>query len=231
MLLGKEVFESRFDAHSVTRKTAYVALEKQTIHYAIFDIPGLIENSESNLEENKREIYRAFYMMPDSIIVFIFGTSGGRINCQDVAAFKAMNVAYGFDNKSLLLIVNNIPKERSDQYENEIITILIRALNIEFQDNVYFMDQIPRQNETELAESRDDLWEKVKTRESHLHNRKMDITLDKDRLKEVKKKLESLEEKLQILHEHQVHSYEKLENDVEQIRKTLEGVMRKKKTK
>ncbi|CAM4841878.1 unnamed protein product, partial [Rotaria magnacalcarata] len=238
MLIGDELFESRFDAYSVTRKTKYVTVKIKNTRYAIFDIPGLIENSENNMEENKREIYQAFYMIPNSVIVFIFTTSNGRINYQDIAAFKALNAAYDFYKKSLLFIVNNIPKERPDGYEYDVITLLIRALDIEFQDNVYFLDQIPRGENEEFRNSRDDLWEKVATRTSSVHEKKMDIILEKGQLKELEDKIKSLEEKLQNLHNAQAEKLQnqhnaqnetikKLDNDVEQLRKTLERVMAK----
>src|SRR5689334_8190203 len=94
-ILGEEFFEHKLDPSAVTTSTEFksVALQDGS-ELAIFNIPGLIENKQEAIERNKVEIDKAFVARPVSIILYVFGNSGGRIRDEDVIAFQALDSAY-----------------------------------------------------------------------------------------------------------------------------------------
>ncbi|CAF5057777.1 unnamed protein product, partial [Rotaria sp. Silwood1] len=120
VVLGRDVFEHGCSASSVTHETEFEDYAVGNASYAVFNIPGLIEADQEAVDRNKTEIYKAFQQRPNSIVAFVFtGGSGGRIRDEDVVAFKAIHAAYNFQPESLLLIVNDLPLNRSPKYEGE----------------------------------------------------------------------------------------------------------------
>ncbi|CAF3872328.1 unnamed protein product [Rotaria sp. Silwood1] len=150
VVLGRDVFEHGCSASSVTHETEFEDYAVGNASYAVFNIPGLIEADQEAVDRNKTEIYKAFQQRPNSIVAFVFtGGSGGRIRDEDVVAFKAIHAAYNFQPESLLLIVNDLPLNRSPKYEGETTIRLEGLVNIP-NVRICFLDRITK---TELRSS------------------------------------------------------------------------------
>ncbi|CAF1525792.1 unnamed protein product, partial [Didymodactylos carnosus] len=120
ILLDRDVFKHDCNPGSVTHATEFEDIHIGESNYSIFNIPGLIEADQQRIDLNKCEIHKAFQLRPNSIIIFVFGGgSGGRINDEDVIAFRSINKAYDFTRKSLLLFVNDLPNGRKSEYDGE----------------------------------------------------------------------------------------------------------------
>ncbi|CAF1208722.1 unnamed protein product [Rotaria sp. Silwood1] len=118
VVLGRDVFEHDCSASSVTHETEFEDYAIGNGSFAVFNIPGLIEAEQEAVDRNKTEIYKAFQQRPNSVVAFVFnGGSGGRIRDEDVVAFKAINDVYHFEPEALLLIINDLPHDRSPKYE------------------------------------------------------------------------------------------------------------------
>ncbi|CAF1210886.1 unnamed protein product [Adineta ricciae] len=152
VVLGRDVFEHECSSSSVTHETEFEDYTVGNSSYAVFNIPGLIEADQEAVDRNKAEIYKAFQQRPNSVIAFVFtGGSGGRIRDEDVIAFKAIHAAYNFQSDSLLLIVNDLPLNRSPKYEGATAIKLQGLVNIP-NVRICFLDRISqtelRSNET-----------------------------------------------------------------------------------
>ncbi|CAF1668053.1 unnamed protein product, partial [Adineta ricciae] len=128
ILVGRDAFSHRFNAMSVTQVTNSIDAAIGSHQITVFDIPGLIEAEQQRIEVNKKEIDKAFAQRPNCIIIFVFGPENGRIKNKDVVAFNAINEAYAFRPESLILVVNGIPKDRPDDYEQTTLTLLQKLL-------------------------------------------------------------------------------------------------------
>lgn len=129
VLLGREAFLHEFSPSSVTHVIEYEEINIGYYNFAIFNIPGLIEAEQERIDLNKKEIDKAFVQRPNSIILFVFGQTGGRIKEEDIVAFNAINAAYPFKDGSLVLAVNGLPKKRSNDYEGTTTVLLQKLLN------------------------------------------------------------------------------------------------------
>ncbi|CAF4878767.1 unnamed protein product [Rotaria socialis] len=150
VVFGRDAFKHECSASSVTHETEFEDYAVGNASYAVFNIPGLIAADQRAVDRNKTEIYKAFQQRPNSVVAYVFqGGSGGRIRDEDVVAFKAINAAYNFQPESLLLIVNDLPLNRSPKYEGETAIKLEGLANIP-SIRIYFLDRITN---TELRSS------------------------------------------------------------------------------
>lgn len=158
IILGEDVFTHEMSATAVTTKTEYQEIEYEGGAYAIFNIPGLIEDNEDAINRNKQEIDNAFEERQKSIIVFVFqGGAGGRLKNEDVVAFKAMDKSYKFKNGSILFIVNDLPTSRPRDFEGQFITRIENIL--EFPNpSVCFLNRINKENHEERDQIRAQLF-------------------------------------------------------------------------
>jgi hypothetical protein len=154
VVLGQDVFGHECSASSVTHETEFQDYTVGDASYAVFNIPGLIEADQAAVDRNKVEIYKAFQLRPRCVVAFVFsGGSGGRIRDEDIIAFKAINSAYDFQIESLLLIVNDLPPNRSSKYEGETSIKLEHLLAIS-RVRVCFLDRINNKEPVSDAHSR-----------------------------------------------------------------------------
>jgi ABC-type dipeptide/oligopeptide/nickel transport system ATPase subunit len=142
ILLGFDAFEHECNATSVTHLTEYKEKQVGENHFAILNIPGLIENDQTAVNRNKEEIYKAFAERPNSVVEFVFnGGAGGRIRVEDIIAFQAIHAAFTFKPESLLIIINDLPAKRPETYEGK--TQVKLELILKMQDlKVCFLNRI-----------------------------------------------------------------------------------------
>lgn len=196
LLLQKERFEHKVKPTAVTKKTEFEVVISYDTKYAIFNIPGLIEANQAEIENNKREIQEAFLSYPNSIIIYVFGVGdGGRIRDEDVIAFNALHGAYAFRQKSLMLVVNSIPVPRENTYEGEVITFLKNQLNTKYEWEICFLDKIGNTH-NKREEIHKILLATINNCFPQLHKRNREIKLDKDEIKEQKHMIAERDRKL-----------------------------------
>jgi hypothetical protein len=206
LLDNDEAFESRFSARSVTRQTEWkdmtTAIGKHI--YSVANIPGLVEANQKLIDENRREIMKAFEQCPFAIVLFVFGHKNGRIPDEDLVAFMRINDAYEFSLESLLLIVNGIPSDRPDDYEDKTAQLLHELTHVN-RNHIYFIEK------TTLEKSKRDihnrLYEAIAKCEPTYHKKKQDIELLADEISRLK--LESKERQDKLLAQENEYSNKK----------------------
>ena len=149
ILLGRDAFTHESTAEAVTTKTEFHEVTFEEATYAIFNIPGLIEAKQAQINTNKQEIDKAFKQCPNAVIIYVFGNQNGRIRREDAIAFNALNDAYPFQDKSLVLVVNCIPppNRRGKDYEGKTIVDLRELLKLKGWQNTCFLDDIGTKNQ------------------------------------------------------------------------------------
>lgn len=219
ILLGRDFFEHECSSSSVTHATESEDYAVGEASYAIFNIPGLIEDDQAAVDRNKTEIYKAFQQRPNSVVGFVFtGGAGGRIRDEDIVAFKAINAVYEFQPESLLLIVNDLPPRRPPKYEGETSIKLERLLHIPHVQ-VCFLDRINNRDSKEREQLRIKLMDAIIQFTPHVHEKHGDIQLTVDIVKtltdESKRQQKDFEEKLA-----------KLQTDIEQRQREIDDYKR-----
>ncbi|CAF4734590.1 unnamed protein product, partial [Rotaria magnacalcarata] len=63
----REVFKHECSPSSVTHATEFQAYTADGDSYAVFNIPGLLEDDQDAVDRNKQEIYKAFQQSPNSV--------------------------------------------------------------------------------------------------------------------------------------------------------------------
>ncbi|CAF1188117.1 unnamed protein product [Adineta steineri] len=200
ILLGRERFVHKFSSASVTHSTEYEEMLVGDFSLTVFNIPGLIEADQSRIDLNKREIDKAFAMRPNSIIIFVFGQTGGRICDEDVVAFNAINAAYPFKSESLMLVINGLPKKRSSDYEGTTCLLLQKLLKLSsFNSNILcFLNQIDPQNSTEQQHIKEQLLQVLVECVPSLHQKKREVETLLDELNQRTREMEELQNKIAI---------------------------------
>jgi predicted GTPase len=159
ILLGREAFAHEFQPNSVTHVTEFQEMELGHDIFAIFNIPGLIEAEQERIDLNKIEIDKAFAQRPNSIVMFVFGQRGGRIQEEDITAFNAINAAYPFKPKSLVLVVNSLPKKRLPSYEGTTLVLfqqLFKDVHVN-NSNLCFLNYINGEDSQERQHLKEQL--------------------------------------------------------------------------
>ena len=159
ILLGREAFQHEFSSSSVTHVTESQEIIVGNLPLTIFNIPGLVEAEQERIDLNKREIDKAFAQRPNSIVMYVFGQQNGRIRDEDVVAFNAINAAYPFRSKSLVIVVNGLPKKRPANYEGTTLVLLQQLLpDVDVnKHNLCFLDQINNEDPKEKQNLKEQL--------------------------------------------------------------------------
>ncbi|CAM4818186.1 unnamed protein product [Rotaria magnacalcarata] len=196
ILLGREVFKHECSPSPVTHATEFQAYTADGDSYAVFNIPGLLEDDQDAVDRNKQEIYKAFQQSPNSVVGFVFtGGSGGRIKSEDLIAFNAIHKTYNFKQESLVIIINDLPSDRPKTYESETTIKLERLLKIP-NVKVCFLNHINTRDAGECEELCKELVEFIIVQcEPHIHEKVADIQLNVDVISQLKEELRQQERK------------------------------------
>ena len=191
ILLEREAFAHDFSAGSVTHETEFEELTVGTERYTIFNIPGLIESNQARINLNKREIEKAFIQRPKSVILYVFGQQNGRIRSEDVVAFNAINAAYPFKLESIMLVVNMLPKDRSEDYDQDVVEYLQELINLPCH-NVCFLEYINKDNKHERQKLKNQLLPGILQRISSDHVKEDEISLQSDDVNRLTEQVKSM---------------------------------------
>jgi septin family protein len=186
VLLGRDFFQHDASICAVTTSTEYQNVQFDNGLFTVFNIPGLIEDNQQAIERNKEEIYKAFNIRPNSIIIFVLtGGAGGRLRQEDIVAFNAINKAYNFQPQSLLLIINDLPVIKPPDYEGNAITRIANVLSLE-NPHICFLDRIDNNDSNGRNNIRIKLYTALKAMRIHpaVHTKVCDIQMDVDLLKQ-----------------------------------------------
>ncbi|CAF1049800.1 unnamed protein product [Didymodactylos carnosus] len=185
ILLGKEVFQHKFSSSSVTHETESYEVQLGETSFAVFNIPGLIEADQNRIDLNKQEIYKAFDQRPNSIIIYVFGNTNGRIRDEDFIAFNAINKAFPFNEDSLVIAINSLPKKRPENYEGEATVKFQQYLRMKLP-NLCFLNQINEDNQSERERLREKLLHVTICCRPEYHVKQQEIKLNADEISELK---------------------------------------------
>ena len=195
LLNDDQAFESRFSARSVTHQTEWknYRASNTSTEYVVGNIPGLIENNQKAIDENRHEIMKAFEQYPWAIVLFVFGHKNGRIPDEDLVAFARINDAYQFPSQSLLVIVNGIPSDRPNGYEERTKQLLHEITHVD-ENHIYFIEKVTN-DESKILIHRQ-LHEAIAKCKPVHHTKKHDIELLVDEISRLKKESQQLQNQL-----------------------------------
>ncbi|CAF1113730.1 unnamed protein product [Didymodactylos carnosus] len=192
ILLGEDRFQHAYRPTAVTRKTDSAELTIGDTTYAIFDIPGLIEAKQEQIDLNKTEIEKAFQQRPLSIILFVFRSCGGRILDEDLIAFRAINEAYQFNLTSLIFVLNNLDPKRDSEYEGQTTALLQEILELK-QIKLCFLDHIDVRDNEARENYRNELALFILYCTPNTHTKRHQIKLHADNMKQLKQKMKQMQ--------------------------------------
>ncbi|CAF1488967.1 unnamed protein product, partial [Rotaria sordida] len=215
-MLDRDVFKHKFSPNAVTLKTEYEEVVYNGTSYAIYNIPGLIESDQARIDTNIRETNIAFESHPHAVIVYVFGHQNGRILDEDVVAFNAIKDAYPLEEKSLVIIVNNLPLNREDDYESETTDKLTNLLNFHLPYVVYINNS---ETATKRKAIRQQLLQAVMSALPKQHLKKQEIELPVAKLKEMKKQIAAFQKEIEENREKHKAEVLKIQQDFEEKEK------------
>ena len=213
VILGTEAFKHEYQADAVTTKTEYKTSSFCGQTYAIYNIPGLIEAEQERIELNKREINISFQQHPNAVVLYVFGTNNGRIQNEDVVAFNALNAAYPFNEKSLVVVINGVNPNRPNDYETKTTTILSSLLKMHLP-HLSFVNHINQSGEKELL--RQKLIEIVTSATPKIHQKVQEINLQAAEISKLTKEIAKFQKQIEGDREKHRLEIEKLKVEFEQ---------------
>ena len=194
VILGREVFKHEYQANAVTMKTEYKESSFRGQAYAIYNIPGLIEAEQERIDLNKREIDISFRQHPNAVVLYVFGTTNGRIRSEDVVAFNALNKAYPFSEKSLVVIINGVNPNRPNEYESRTTTALSSLLKMHFP-HICFVNHINQPSEKKQL--RQELVEIVTDARPKIHKKVQEINLQAAEMSKLTKQIAEFQKQIE----------------------------------
>ncbi|CAF1512444.1 unnamed protein product [Rotaria sordida] len=225
-ILGQEAFDHKVRSRAVTLVTEYKECQINGKQYAVYNIPGLIENDQECIDINKREIDRAFRGHPYGVVLYVFGGgNGGRIRWEDTTAFNAINGAYPLGKKSLIVIVNNIPNipaanEKSD-YESDTASDLKAACKMDIE-HICFIYSTNVTSTTEKQAIQTKLLDKIKIALPKIHNKEHEIYLQAAELSKLKKQMADLLKQIEEERKQNEKARKQMEDERKQHQLALE---------
>ncbi|CAF2648043.1 unnamed protein product [Rotaria sp. Silwood2] len=186
-IIGHEQFEHDFRTTAVTTVTEYHEVNiPEKFNLRIYNISGSVEANQKRVEENKRQIMKAFEECPNSIVIFVWTQNGGRVNPNDVVAFNALNAAYAFPAESLAFVVNDLPPHRNSRrnYDGEFLAtlkVLLEPMKVSVKD-IIFIDHIEPGHEMKLTDARTKLLDLISKHYILPQTRCADIILELEQL-------------------------------------------------
>lgn len=130
-IIANTNYDSRYSPDAVTINTEFVDFKLGPALVRIYNIPGLLESDQERIDENIKQIEKAFTLCEKSIILFVMTTNGGRIKDEDVVAYNAINQAYPFEKKSLGIILNDLDRTRVNDTFIAACAYKLKRLNIQ----------------------------------------------------------------------------------------------------
>lgn len=228
VLLGRDFFQHDASISAVTTNTEYQNVQFENGLFTVFNIPGLIEDDQKAIERNKEEIYKAFNISPNSIIIFVLtGGAGGRLRQEDIVAFKAINKAYKFQPQSLLLVINDLPINKPADYEGNAITRISNVLGL-LNPHICFLDRIDNNNYNERNNIRIKLYTALKAMgiQPSVHTKICDIQMDADLLKTELAKAKQQQEEFEKVVGNLKDEINKRQSEFDEYKKKTEEQMR-----
>ena len=143
LFLNENHFQHGFSARSVTHRTESIRCELAGRSYRLYNIPGLIEANQERVALNREQIQQAFNEQKHNpiVIIYVFGHQNGRIRHEDVVSFQLINKAYQFSQDSLLIIVNGLPSDRPENYNDQTQQLLIDLIKMK-PNQICFVDHL-----------------------------------------------------------------------------------------
>jgi hypothetical protein len=191
MIIGYERFETDFQREVVTTTVECHRIDAEATDLLIYNIPGLIESHQEEIDRNKREVIKAFEQCPISVVMFVWTQVDGRPQPDDIIAFKALEQAYKFSSKSLMFVVNNIPSRRPPTYERRFLALLTKMLNpipISLED-MFFLDTLNSEDNEKFNATRDRLLHFIAQHHENEQKMQADIIVQSTELRKLREAL------------------------------------------
>jgi hypothetical protein len=191
MIIGYERFETDFRREAVTTTVDYHRIDAGPSDLVVYNIPGLIESYQAEIDRNKREIIKAFEQSPISVVMFVWTQVGGRPLPDDIIAFKALKEAYKFSPKSLMFVLNNIPSNRPSTYEGKFFALLTKMLNpmpISLE-NMFFLDTLNSEDNEKFGTTHDRLLHFIAHHHENEQKMQADIIIQSNELRMLREAL------------------------------------------
>ncbi|CAF1361390.1 unnamed protein product [Adineta ricciae] len=129
LIVGYEIFKPCARGEGIKSGVDYHRIDTGSSDLLVYNMPGLIETNQKQIERNKREIMKVFEQYPLSIVVFVWTQVDGRPQPDDIIMFRALQEAYKFPCTSLIFLLNDVPNKRSPTYEGRFLALLTKLLN------------------------------------------------------------------------------------------------------
>ena len=196
LIIGSERFEADFQPEAVTTKTDCHRLTTPTCDFLVYNIPGLVEVNQAQIDRNKREIQKAFEQCSKAVVLFVWTQIGGRAQDNDVIAFKALNDAYAFPREALVFVVNNVPVNRPAKYDGLFIATLSNALKpIPVSDiDTIFIDTFDMGDQKQKYNARTKLMARIAAHPALKQQQQHPIKLQSDELNEMRNRIKKQQE-------------------------------------
>ena len=185
LLIGEDIFESKCTPEGVTKVTeTYKISCGGMFDFLIYDIPGMIDADQDDIENNKKEIEKAFNNCPESIVIFAFRETGGRAQLDDIIAFKALQASYRFPPNCLMFVLNNIPADRPTEFDGKFMVTVSKLLPLAGISNetMFFLQTLNRNNSEEREDQRLKLFTFLSKRKPELQQKYQEIILRIDEI-------------------------------------------------
>lgn len=197
LFLNSNHFSHEFSARSVTHRTDSRVCQLGSRLYRLYNIPGLIEGNRERMTLNREQIERAFTEQNHNpiVIVYVFGHQNGRIRHEDLVCFHLMNNAYQFSPNSLIAIVNGLPSDRPDNYNNQTQELLFDSTRMK-PNRICFIDHFNAANFHEKSKFRQYLVDALDHTHPEIHNQTNQIDLIDDKIEDLRNHLDDLRFKI-----------------------------------
>jgi len=218
VLSGKEIYESKRQAKSVTTKLESNEVTIADHKFEAYNIPGLLEADEKRVQENKKLIQEALGKKEPCIVFFVLCTTNGRVRSEDNAAYKAFSSAFAVPEESFMFIVNQV--EEGD----DLTELYVHVRDCIGKHDMWMLRACDRKESFEKKSEKllPKLTLAVLSRTTRVVKKLKDLELEADQIEKMRKDFNEQTEKLNKKMEEKVkEAQEEMKKRAQEVEETL----------
>jgi len=181
-LLDDEVFASEERSIAVTSKLEFRKILIEDVTYKIYNIPGLLEDDEEKVKNNKKAIMASLDNKEEVYVFYMLTVEGGRLRSNDLDAYRAFSKAYEVKTTAFAFLVN--------KYENKETlkpSITHRIQTVLSNSNVYYLPKVAESFENDKQLIQGIMISAIKVMVPHTVRKIGEIVLAGEEIKEIHK--------------------------------------------
>jgi len=125
---GDKIWDSKVSITAVTTTIGYKDLKVGLSVYRFYNIPGIMEDDEKNVQENINKMKEVLNEEGTTLLIYVLVLQSGRLNSNDCQVINTLKDSYNLEGKNFLYLINFWDLEWEKEIKKEQVVDRIHKL-------------------------------------------------------------------------------------------------------